>query len=128
MDNKCAMQFHKKFDEDEIDHHHNLVLANVNLYLYRKCPELQNTTHLKFSKSSRSVLDLCGMRMTKTEMEKEKFRFVCLLGNCYKDVAKIKIHKYSTCNGTAHLSAKHGMMAATTKACKHCGCGWSVAG
>lgn len=127
MDNECVTQFHRKFDEQEIDRRRNLVLGDVNLYLYRKCPSLVNASPVVVSKSSRSVLDLCGMRMTKTEHGKEKFWFICLLGQCYNEVNAIKIQKNSTCNGTTHLSAKHGIMAAKTAAhkrnvatlCKH---------
>jgi hypothetical protein len=64
------------------------------------------------------VLDLCGIRLTKTTNGKQRYWFLCLLGNCYYDRHAVKIQKKSTCIGTTHLSAKHGIMAAKTAADK----------
>ena len=58
MDNECVTQFHRKFDEQEIDRRRNLVLGDVNLYLYRKCPSLVNASPVVVSKSSRSLKDV----------------------------------------------------------------------
>jgi hypothetical protein len=126
MDN-CIAAYKQRFDEEEITNCHDHILADLNHYVRRKCPELRDATPIQPPNNSRSVLDLCGICLKTEKHGKDKYWFVCLLGKCYHDVVAIKIQKQSTCNGTTHLSAKHGIMASKTAAhkrniatlCKH---------
>jgi len=66
MDAEYTNEFRRKFDEDDVNHRREKILENINRHFYKKNPELLDATHLTVSKSSRSVLDLCGIRFTKT--------------------------------------------------------------
>ena len=123
----CIANFKRRFDEEEITNRRDHILADLNHYVWRKCPELRDATPVQPPNNSRSVLDLCGIRLKTEKHGKDKYWFLCLLGKCYHDIVPIKIQKQSTCNGTAHLSAKHGITASKTAAhkrnvatlCKH---------
>jgi hypothetical protein len=127
MDAEYSNEFHRKFDEDDVNQCREKNLENINRHFYKKNPELLDATHLTVSKSSRSVLDLCRTQFTKMVNGKQQFWFVCLLGKCYQEGTAIKIQKHSTCNGTSHLLAKHAIQSSKTTAhkrnaatlCKH---------
>jgi hypothetical protein len=118
MDKDYITNFHHKFDEDDINHRRKVVLEDINRYLKKRNPDLMDASHLTVSKNSRSVLDLCGICLTKTINGKQRFWFLCLLGNCYNNGHAVKIQRNSTCNGTSHLSTKHVIMVPKTAAHK----------
>ena len=72
MDAEYTNEFRRKFDDD-VNQRREKILENINRHFYKKNPELLDATHLTVSKSSRSVLDLCGIRFTKTVNGKQQF-------------------------------------------------------
>lgn len=107
----------KHFDEDEVNIRRDYFLADPNLYVYKKYPYLQEAEVIKVPKNSRSVLDMCGVRLRQQlDNGKQTYWFVCLLGKCFHEREVIKLSKSSTANGTTHLSTKHNILASKTAA------------
>ena len=102
------------YNEEEITCCHGIVLADVAKYVSKKYPELRDAEIIKRPKNSRSVLDLCGMRLKQTDTGKPVF--ICLIGKCFVNCERIKITWQSTSNATAHLFAKHGVVAGKMEA------------
>ena len=74
----------QRFDEDETIRRREFFLADTNLYVYRRNPELQECEVIPAQKGSKSVLDICGVRVKTTlrNGKNEKY-FVCLQGKCF---------------------------------------------
>jgi hypothetical protein len=93
------------YDEDEVQRRQQLVTADLNRYIQKKYPELIDAEMITKSSKSRSVLDLCGIRLR--PLNNQKPVFLCLLGKCYHDCERIKITWQSTSNATSHLYGRH---------------------
>jgi hypothetical protein len=107
----------KQFDEDETERCREYFLADPNMHLYRRNPELQECDVIPSQKGSKSVLDITGVRV-KTMLRNgktEKF-FVCLQGKCFHKRELIKLTNTSLSNGSRHLKELHNVLAAKTKA------------
>lgn len=92
----------------------NDFLENKNLFL-SKYPHLQDCELMKVEPNSKSVLDVCGVRVR--DKEKRTPFFICLLGDCYKNRSTvIRLCKGSTGNGTSHVYHKHNITSTKTDA------------
>ena len=107
----------QRFDEDETRRRREFFLADTNLYVYRRNPELQECEVIPAQKGSKSVLDICGVRVKTTlrNGKNEKY-FVCLQGKCFQKREVIKLTNTSTSNGSRHLKEHHNVLSAKTKA------------
>ncbi len=90
------------------------MVADLNRYIRRKFPELRDATIVEKSLKSRSVLDLCDVRLLQNEAGKPFF--LCLMGKCFFECEAIKITKQATNDATIHLHAKHNVVASKTEA------------
>jgi hypothetical protein len=68
------------YDEVEIARRRGVVMDDFNRYVHKKYPELKDADVIERSKNSRSVLDLCGIRVKQKDTGKPVF--VCLMGMC----------------------------------------------
>ena len=82
------------YNEEEIARRRGVVVADLNKYLSRKYPELRDAEIIKRPKNSRSVLDICGIRMKQKDTGKPAF--ICLMGKCFVSCKRIKINAQST--------------------------------
>ncbi len=89
MESTLTVQEKLKYDESEVDRRRGLFMADQNKYLTKKYPQLKDAGVVKVSNKSRSVLDLCGIRI------KEKYNhkpwFFCLLGSYFCEGEAIKL-------------------------------------
>jgi hypothetical protein len=101
--------------EHEVERRKRLLVESPNLHL-SKYPVLKDCTIVVAAKDSRSVLDICGVRV------KERVKgipwFVCLSDGCFAARVAIKLSPTSTYNGTNHCSLKHNISSAKTEAHK----------
>ncbi len=102
------------YNEEEITRRRGIVLADLNQYVANKYPEWKDGQIVERNRNSRSVLDLCGLRVLQKDTAKPVF--LCLLGKCFVNCERIKITKQSTSNAIAHLYGKHGVVANKTEA------------
>ena len=102
------------YNEDELQRRRNVVKSDLNQYVQKKYPQLTNATIVDKPSKSRSMLDLCGVRVLQHVSGKPFF--LCLMGKCFVECNAIKITKQSTYNATNHLLAKHNVMASKTEA------------
>jgi hypothetical protein len=102
------------YNEDEMKRRQKAVMGDLNKYVRRKYPELLDAEVVKKSAKSRSVLDICGIRLK--PLNNQKPVFLCLMGNCFAECERIKITFSSTSNATSHLFGKHGVVASKTEA------------
>jgi len=103
-----------EYDESEMERRQKVVLADLNRYIRRKYPELLDAEVIQKSTKSRSVLDICGIRLK--PLNNQKPVFLCLMGKCFAECERIKITFQSTSNATSHLFGKHGVVASKTEA------------
>ena len=102
------------YNEDEMKRRQKAVMGDLNKYVRRKYPELLDAEVVKKSAKSRSVLDICGIRLK--PLNNQKAVFLCRMGNCFAKCERIKITFSSTSNATSHLFGKHGVVASKTEA------------
>jgi hypothetical protein len=69
------------YDEDEVEHRHGIVTADLNCYIAKKYPWLTDAEFVLKSSKSHSVLDICGVRLK--EKGNNKPWFLCLMGKCF---------------------------------------------
>jgi hypothetical protein len=101
-------------DKDEMHLRQERVRADINSYISKKYPNLKDAVLVERPAKSRSVLDICGIRMR--ERGSGKPFFICLMGKCYDEREAIKITNQSTYNATHHLNCKHSVVACKTEA------------
>ena len=101
--------------ENEVERRKRLLLDKPNEHL-SKYPALKDCTIIVAAKDSKSVLDICGVRV------KERIKgtpwFVCLSDGCFAAQVAIKLSVTSTYNGTNHCTVKHNMSSSKTEAHK----------
>jgi hypothetical protein len=116
MDSQYELNLNR-FDEDATVRRREFFVADPNLYLYRRYPELQEPEVITAKKGSQSVLDVTGVRFKKTleNGKTEKF-FACLQGKCFQKREVIKLTNTSTSNGSRHLKEAHHVLSAKTQA------------
>jgi len=101
-------------NQDEMLLRQQFVKADINKYISKKYPNLKDAVIVERPAKSRSVLDICGIRVR--ERGSGKPFFLCLMGKCYDEREAIKITKQSTYNATHHLNSKHSVVACKTEA------------
>ncbi len=101
--------------ENEVDRQKKLFLERPNEHL-AKYPILKDCVIIEAAKDSKSVLDVCGVRV------KERIKgipwFICLRDRCFASRVVIKLSATSTYNGTNHCSVKHSVTSGNTEAHK----------
>ena len=102
------------YNETEIARRLGVVMADLNQYVCKKYPELKDADVIERPRNSRSVLDLCGIRVKQKDSGKPVF--ICLMGKCFASCERMKITWQSTSNATTHLFGKHGVVAGKTEA------------
>ena len=61
--NDMLQDVRNKFCEEEVNRRHEVFLSDINLYLFKKNPSLQEAEVIIPKRENRSVLDYCGVRL-----------------------------------------------------------------
>ena len=103
MDDKC----------DTVEIRRQIFEANPHDHLSHSKYKLKECDIISRPKNSKSVLDICGVRVV--DRSTKIPYFVCLTGDCFSDRVVIRLTKTSTCHGTAHCSSMHSKKSKKTE-------------